>query len=406
MAKDIKAIKCPNCGSVNKKEIRPDASQCQNCGTDYYLDSDDRHIYHHHEQLPPTHSAYPKTINRKLVVYPLIAGVVLLVTVYFGTTFFQSKNANTYQSSTAYKMPRSYTGSFVYMNTVSGDPVYLRLGTDYIDKGNDKSEIEVHAQFNNPLNGQLIADQVLDSENQRKDNCLLTFKTYAPQLILAIGCSDMLLQLDAKNNKLINVTKSMFKDFSELSSGVARLEFDFSKPMINIMNNEGTSYYYFPEKKKLIADAGEADKFWKKEFDRHSFEFGYLGDYFDDGKENQLIENKYDAKTGKLQRRDLTPGRKYFNPQILYQDGNNLLILVNSTAATNSPLIIQRIAVKTGKLEWALPPDNYEVLSATKCKQGFAIAYHHGDEADYAHGVLVIADNGKPVHNYKLSRLE
>lgn len=405
MAKDIKAIQCPKCGSVYKQELKPDFYKCQNCSTEYYLDSDDTHIYYHHQNIPPPQSSFPP-VNPKLPLYVLIGVISFMVVIYFGAMLFQPKKANTYSNAATYKMPRSYISSFVYTNTATGDPVYLRLGTDYINKGNDKSDLEVHTQFNNPLDGKLIADHIIDNKDQRKNNCSLTFKTYRPDMVFAIGCSDILLKLDTRNNKLINVTKSMFKDFPELSSGVARLEFDYSKPMINIMNNEGTSYNYFPQKGKLIADAGEADKFWKKEFDKHYFEFGYLGDYFDDNKVNQLIENKYIAKTGELQRRELTPGRKYFNPQILYQDGDNLLIVVNSTAATDSPISIQRINVQTGKLEWALPPNTYNVGSATKCKQGFAIEYHTGDEADYVHGVLVVAENGKLIHNYQLSRLE
>ena len=404
MAKDIKAIQCPTCGSTYKQQLKPDFYQCKSCQTEYYLDSDDVHVYHHHERIPPVQSSAPP-VNTKLPVYILIGSVLFIVVVYVVIMLFQPKKnvANTYY--TPYKPKRSYYGSFVYTNTATGTPVYLRMGTDYIDKGNDKSEQEMHFQFNSAMDGKLLNDKVITDESLR-NRCSLTFKTYTPEMILAIGCNNVLLQLDTRDNKLTDVTQSMFKDFPQLSSGIARLEFDYAKAMIKVMNNEGNSYYYFPEKRQLVANEEQAESFWKKQYDRHYFEFGYLGSFFDNNKANQLIENKYWGNTGKLEQRDLTPGRKYFDPNILYQDKDNLLIVVNTTAATESPMSIQRIDVQTGKILWALPPDRFYLYSASKWKQGFAIEYRKGEEADYVHGVMVVSDAGKIINNYQLSRTE
>lgn len=404
MARDIKAIQCPKCGSVYKQQIKPDFYQCKNCQTEYYLNSDDVHIYHHHERVGPLQSSAPPG-NTKLPVYILIGAVTTIALVYLLSNLFQPKTKS-YNTYTSYKAPRSFYNNFVYTNTATGDPVYLRIGTDYIDKGNNKSEQELHAQFNNAVNGKLIADRIITDDYQRKNRCALTFKTYAPDMIYAIGCNTTLLKLDTRLNQLIDVTQSTFKDFPQLSSGIAKLDFDYSKAMINVMNNEGNSYYYFPQKHHLVTSADQADSFWKKNYDKYYFEFGYLGDYFDDNKTDQLIENKYVAQTGKLQQRNLTPGRKYFNPKILYQDSNNLLIVVNSTAADNAPISIQSIDVQTGKIKWALPPDSYYLYSAAKCKLGFAVEYRKDEQADYVHGVLVVSDAGKLVYNYQLSRTE
>ncbi|MFD1258352.1 hypothetical protein ACFQ3S_16220 [Mucilaginibacter terrae] len=405
MSKDIKAIQCPKCGSTSKQEIKPDFYQCQNCQTEYFLDSDDTHVYHHHERVPPVQSSAPPG-STKLPVYILIGAVAFIAVVYFITMLFQPKRSS-YNAISTYKIPRSYRSSFVYTNTATGEPVYLRLGTDYIDKGNNQSEKEYHAQFNNALNGKLIADRIVDNDDQNQNDCSLTFKTYAPDMIYAIGCNSQISKLDTRNNKLINVTKSIFKDYPQLSSGVARLDFDYDKAMINVMNNEGESYHYFPAINKLVKSDAEANAVWKKAYNaKHYFEFGYMGDYFDHHKVNQLIEIKYFKEAGQLLKRDLTPGRKYFSPVILYQDEKNLLIVVNTTAAPEPPLSIQRIDVQTGKILWALPPDKYYLSSVAKYKQGFAIEYRKGEEADYVHGVMVVSDAGKLVYNYQLSRTE
>jgi hypothetical protein len=404
MAIDIKAVQCPHCGSIYKTETKANFYHCQSCGTDYYLDSDDIHIYHHHDHRSQPFSSAPPG-NTRLRLFIFIGAIAFIIVVYLIATFIQPKKAGNNNAYTAYKAPRSYYSSFVYTNINTGEPVYMRLGTDYIEKGNNKSEQELHVQFNSALNGHLIADRVVHDADQRNSRCLLTFKTHAPDMIYAIGCSSVLLQVDTRNNRLVNITNSIFKQFPELVSGVAKLEFDNSKDMIDVMNNEGLSYHYFPATRKLVSNDA-ADKYWKANFNRHYFEFGYLGDYFDEQKTNQLIENRYDSRTAKLQQRDLTPGRKYFNPNILYQDSNNLIISVNITAAGNSPLSIQSIDVATGKIKWTLSPEHYDLYAVSKWNKGFAIEYRKGEEADYVHGVLVVSNTGKLVYNHQLSRTE
>ena len=313
----------------------------------------------------------------------------------------------TANTSFTYKIPRSYYNSFVYTNTATGEPVYLRLGTDYIDKGDNKSEKELHAQFNNVMDGKLLADRLITDETMRSNRCSLSFKIYSADLIYAIGCNSVLMQLDPENNSLNDVTKSAFNDYPELSSGVAKLDFDYKKPMITVMNNEGESFYYFPAIKKLVSTEAEADAIWKETYNaKRRFEFGYLGGVFDDNKVNQLLEVRYEKQTDKFLKRDLSPGRKYFNPTILYQDQQNLLIVVNTTAAPDPPMSIQRIDPESGKVLWALPPDKFYLSQVVKCKQGYAIEYRKDEAADYVHGVMVVSDSGKLLHNYQLSRTE
>jgi hypothetical protein len=405
MAKDIKAIQCPKCGSTFKQEIKPEFYRCQNCQTEYYLDSDDTHIYYHHDRGPATQSSAPP-VNPKLPIYVLIGVIAFIGITYIATVLLQPKRT-TNSTYTTYKPIRSYHGSFVYTNTATGDPIYLRMGVDYIDKGNNKSEQELHAQFNDAMNGKLVADRIIDDEGMRNNRCSLSFKTYSPNLIYAIGCSSILLQLDTKNNRLTNVTQSTFSNFPQLSSGVAKLDFDYSKPIITVMNNEGENFYYLPAVKKLVASEAEADAIWKQTYNaKRYFEFGYMGDYFDDNKVNQLLEVRYLKDADRSVKRDITPERKYFAPSIIYQDENDVIIVVNTTAAPDPPMSIQKIDVETGKVLWALPPDKFYLSGVVKCKQGYAIEYRKDEDADYVHGVMVVSDKGKLIHNYQLSRTE
>jgi hypothetical protein len=405
MAKDIKAIQCPKCGSTFKQEIKPEFYRCHNCQTEYFLDSNDTHVYYHHDRVPPVQSSAPP-VNPKLPVYVLIGVVAFIAIVYITTVVLQPKRTanNAYIT---YKTLRSYLSSFVYTNIATGDPVYLRMGVDYIDKGENKSEQELHAQFNNAMDGKLIADRIMTDESMRNNRCSLTFKVYSPDMIYAIGCNSVLLQLDARNNRLTDVTKSTFKDYPKLSSGIAKLEFDYSKPIINVMNNEGETFYFFPAVKKLVNSQAEADAIWKQIYStRRYFEFGYIGSFFNNDKVDHLLEVKYAKEAGQFFKRDITPGRKYFGPVIIYQDENNLMIVVNTTAAPDPPMSIQKIDIKTGKILWALPPDKFYLSQVVKCKQGYAIEYRKDEDADYVHGVMVVSDAGKLLHNYQLSRTE
>lgn len=405
MARDIKAIQCPKCGSTFKHEVKTDFYRCQNCGTEYFLDSDDTHIYHHDERVTPVQSSTP-SVKAKLPVFVLVAAIVLIIIAYL-VTRTSKPQTDAYNASVAYKIPRSYFSTFVYTNTATSDPVYLRMGTDYIDKGDNKSEQELHAQFNNVMDGKLLVDRIMTDEGMRNNRCALTFKTYSPELIYAIGCNSVLLKLDTRNNRLTDVTKSTFQEYPKLSAGVAKLDFDYKKPMINVMSNEGETFYYFPAVGKLATTEEEVDAIWQQiSTTQRYFEFGYLGDVFDDNKVNQLIEVKYDQGAGKFLKRDLSPGRKYFSPVVLYQDEENLIIVVNTTAAPDPPMSIQKIDAQTGKVLWALPPDKFYLSQVVKCKQGYAIEYRKDEEADYVHGVMVVSNAGKMVHNYQLSRTE
>jgi hypothetical protein len=402
MAKNIKAIRCPHCGSVDKTAITPGFYRCSNCGTEYYLDSDDVHIYHHQERPAPTPRPKPSANTPRL--FYLLAIALVIAAAWFAVTRFHS--TSTYRAASAYKMPRMYYNSFVYTNTATGEPVYLRLGTDNIAQGNEATKLELHAQFNNALNGKLVADRLIDDETISSKRCALTFKTYLPDLVYAIGCNSMLLQLDTRNNQLTDVTNSVFRTFPELAAGVARLDFDYYRDMITVMNNEGESYFYFPVTRQLVHTEAEANPIWQKQQSRRFFVFGALGDAGGQQTTSQLIEVRPSEQPGETQRRDISPGRKYFAPRILYQDDTHLLIVVNTTAAPDPPVSIQRIDVQTGQLLWALPPDRYNLYSCTRWKKGFAVEYRKGPEADYVHGVLVLSDEGKLLNNYQLSRIE
>ncbi|WP_374951880.1 hypothetical protein [Mucilaginibacter sp.] len=79
MAKEIKVIQCPKCGSTQKVELKPDYFQCQNCNTGYFLDNNDININHNYNHTTPVNSPAPVTNTDRLKQMVWTAFVVLLV---------------------------------------------------------------------------------------------------------------------------------------------------------------------------------------------------------------------------------------------------------------------------------------------------------------------------------------
>ena len=77
MAKNIKAIKCPNCGSVKKTEIKPDYFVCTSCDTEYFLDNDDINVNINHTPNPSAH-VQPVDVKKSI---PLIVGVFVILSI-------------------------------------------------------------------------------------------------------------------------------------------------------------------------------------------------------------------------------------------------------------------------------------------------------------------------------------
>ncbi|KKX48921.1 hypothetical protein [Sphingobacterium sp. IITKGP-BTPF85] len=77
MAKQIKALKCPHCGSVKKQNIKEDHYICNNCGTEYFLDNDDINVNVKHQYGHGRFNGLdPKT---KKYLFFVVAGILFFV---------------------------------------------------------------------------------------------------------------------------------------------------------------------------------------------------------------------------------------------------------------------------------------------------------------------------------------
>jgi DNA-directed RNA polymerase subunit RPC12/RpoP len=90
MAKNIKAIKCPHCGSIKITTLRPDYYKCDSCGTEFFLDSDDININHNYN-YPRNNQDQYKAI--RIVLFAVVGFIALMFVIGALSAIFSKKPA-------------------------------------------------------------------------------------------------------------------------------------------------------------------------------------------------------------------------------------------------------------------------------------------------------------------------
>ena len=106
MAKQIKVIKCPNCGSIEKSEIKPEHYRCDNCNTEYFLDSDDINVNVRYQNQNNTQVNYLDQSNIRSIIIIVACIVVVIVFSSLISIFFKSKS---YSNDSYSNPPVSHT---------------------------------------------------------------------------------------------------------------------------------------------------------------------------------------------------------------------------------------------------------------------------------------------------------
>ncbi|RYG06945.1 MAG: hypothetical protein EOO07_28305 [Chitinophagaceae bacterium] len=198
--------------------------------------------------------------------------------------------------------------------------------------------------------------------------------------------------MDKANNKLVNVTDNLIKQFRELAAGIAEFEF-YSDEQIEIMTNDGDKFFYIPAKNLLFKTSDDA-KPTKDLLKPFKFRVD------NDGK---LIKEYPVPKTWSSKTEQLAPERKFFEARITHHL-DSLLFIASHTVATNqSPVLLQKIDVNTGKVLWSLPPKKAEYRQVAELKNGFAVKYYLTD-GSYLSGVYILSPEGKILHDYTIER--
>ena len=126
-----------------------------------------------------------------------------------------------------------------------------------------------------------------------------------------------------------------------------------------------------------------------------SKDYGRSGIFTDRDPYKKVLFNPYrKANSRVLAWKDLTPGRLYFEPAVLFYDDQNLIIQFRNSANPEAPKSIQKLNINTGAIEWTLLIDKSDIDTILATKTGF-IAVKGTDE------IMAITKDGKLTGTYK-----
>lgn len=427
MAKEIKAIKCPNCGSVSKTEIKPDYFICNSCQTEYFLDSNDVNINYNHNYNNANNlsNTNPKALKVVGIVVACIFGFIVLTNI-VSAIFSRKSNPShaVYSTSTGATTDEDqgfYASRYTnlpFLRPSNKQPIVLMLENRDYKSGQKESEDGTYLAFYDPIKKELLAAEKVS--NKRLSSADFKFKKFSDGNIYMVNDKTTFLKLDMENFKTIEVGTKFFEGNADLQVGVATLDFVYSDKGdgLVILTNDGKKRYYYPliqkiytEKEYRDASGGfgnllptakdktiniftsqsseyPEDKLQliqltykdngpgpKDISDRLSWgkDYGGSGIFTDADPYRKVLVGKWEKESGRiLNWKDLTPDRLYFSPSVKLDEDGILIIQFRPDANTKSTFKLQQLNTKTGAVMWTtnLPEDNvFENL--IKYKDGF-----------------------------------
>lgn len=288
----------------------------------------------------------------------------------------------------------SYQTQLLYTNSQTNQPVLLRIAREDIIGGEGQSTelANIHCVFIDPVKKEQIKDVILLKRVMKYAGYSYKFQTFKDGSIYMLYNDSDLYLLNRKADVLDNITNDLIIKHHQLSAGIASLRFnDYA---ITIITIDGDKVYYIPTWNRMFKNYDQMEKIWYDNDRQPYYEFRtetenditYL-----------LVKLIPVGLVDQVKYEKVLPDRKFFSPQILYQDKKSLLIATNINY-TSSWISIQSLDVTNGKIKWTLPPKPYDAVSATKCQQGYAIIYRLRDN----NGIMTVSDDGKMRSDYAI----
>lgn len=430
MATEIKAIQCPKCGSTKKVEIRANYYRCTNCDTEYFLDDDNITITHNvnYNNSPNAHAAPVK--RTAIIVLVAIFLIMMVCSIAFWSVGSTSGTSNiiTSTESTEYSWRDHDVVAFTDQNDM---PVLLMFGQREITTGDDSSKSGKYAVYYDFISGKVIKTERFEIPKANSEN--FNFKTFTNGDVYAIVNSVLLYKLDKRNMSLQPVT-TLYKEHKELAAGIADYDFISSNygDGLKLLTNDGKNYSYYPianvvyneqqvrqaERALAIKDpkaktrtfidfSGESTSYpdsgiqlykWTQKDNMggpNDWTYFEWNSYYNN---RSVLEKQPFRGTGDLliTYKDLTPGRIYFSPKVLFYDDEYVLISMKTTPAKNANVALQCLSAKTGDIVFTYQFNDDVYLDEN------AIRYKNGFVAFSGMFAVAVDMNGKLVKQFEL----
>lgn len=249
MAKKIKAIKCPQCGSTKQKRIDEEHFECLNCGSGYLLDTDDITINHNYNYNTPNIPSVP--VNKKAVgifIAILFFGFVgLMVSGMFSkkdavATIFTNKI--TWQNQTVSQV-------FTDKNNVLKLFIVGNIGSksnSYSNKENSKLYWSVY----NVSSGKTEQLNVFTDISEQISLGDIALKPLNDGSIYFVFKKIKGYRYDISQNSFVYMNTDLEETIDKLKTGIGSIEINQSYNCLDIVSNTGAKISYFPSTKLQI----------------------------------------------------------------------------------------------------------------------------------------------------------
>ncbi|MCL1938838.1 MAG: transposase [Candidatus Azobacteroides sp.] len=376
MASEIKAIKCPQCGSTQQTEIRRNYFRCNSCRTEYFVNNENDITITHKYDIPNNTPQLKKTG----ITIAIVAGSIIFLSILSSLLFsHESKSNITANKEKTFKWDYD-TRSFGF-ESINKQSIFVAVGTAQTnDRASDTKNLL--AGFYDAISGKEIKKQELTISVKRNDDRNVEFRRFENGDCYCIFNKKKLLKVDRQYINIEEAPFNAYKEIQELDAGIAQIEFLYKDygDGFKILTNEGKFIDYYPIIQKAFS-AKEISDFRDKASTlpynatvKTAFKFsGGTPDKI------QLIKYKYKGAVGYpkntpwfdrtddgkifirgqgerfVSYADFMPGRLYFNSTVLAYNEQQVVISFRSSPAEDAPLFIQALDANTAQILWTTP---------------------------------------------------
>lgn len=253
MAKSIKPIICPSCGSNRKDEVKPDFFLCQNCKTEYFLDRDEIIIYHKNAPNQPPENKSKVNIQPKIFAILLITiGLVFYI---LTTALFDKENKSSStdkKTEQTEKLDRKDLRNIekTAFETTDGKVYFLTIGMYQFRHSQDKPA-EIHAFFTDEKGNTVKEFKLNISVPAFYESIPFELKQLDNNDQYFIFNKTRLLKIIPSKLDIRDVTDEL-SQIDEFSSGIAMIKGEFRQSGFKIMTVDGKTFIYMPLINRVI----------------------------------------------------------------------------------------------------------------------------------------------------------
>ncbi|KGN88653.1 hypothetical protein HQ45_08050 [Porphyromonas crevioricanis] len=411
MAKKIKAIKCPQCGSTKAKELREDYYRCESCRAEFFIDSDDIVIHHKYEHplSGPLNSLDDVKLRKRIIFFALIVMLMVVSVFVFSPGFLGSYSHSSFRPEKIGPFWSLVEGFGGFAND-QGEGMIL-LVADRTSEGERQPSFGIYRADNKkeilirPIKG-LEKEDLSDAE-------IVSFENGD---VYAIINESRLFKLNLSTYELEEIIFEKL-NLPELAVGVHEINFyDRYGDALHVLNNLGKRFCYYPlinqvyptdnigdvfrqvppdAKKRLGFRFSTASReypderiqllkyyYWHRmgyPFEKPCFEWKKLYNYnkttfttYQKG----LLSDYGEKKARLISYQDFTPDRHYLWGRVMACNDDHVLISFR-TVLSGDP-IVQLLDSKTAEVLWTIPSNipYWEYGHFVEVKDGFLFTSH------------------------------